>query len=244
MGSYPWDVSCWISSINIFEHRLRTTSWSCRPGNGQKAVSQNKTTEQLGELWAVLISPQPLRTQIIQRRSRAQHQHIYVSTVPWSELVRTKHRLGLRQLDYQRKQQNRKGKVLILISRCKVQGTHGCDCNSPCNWFDVNKHSLTTRLTVKPQTKPMCSFWFSSYAPIRNQTWKWTGYTTMIKCNFWIKTYLWSQSTECNFSALVKTKSCFVSRFLQRIFYNVCRGDANENQNLIIYCLYLSNVQE
>lgn len=66
-GSYPWDISCWISSINISEHRLRTTSWSCRSGNGQKAVSQNKTTEQLGELWAVLISPQPLRTQIIQR---------------------------------------------------------------------------------------------------------------------------------------------------------------------------------
>lgn len=218
MGSYPWDVSCWISSINIFEHRLRTTSWSCRPGNGQKAVFQNKTTEQLGELWAVLISPQPLRTQIIQRHSRAQHQHIYVSTVPWSELVRTKHRLGLRQLDYQRKQQNRKGKVLILISRCKVQGTHGCDRNSPCNWFDVNKHSLTTRLTVKPQTKPVCSFWFNSYTPIRNQTWKWTGYTTMIKHNFWIKTYSVVPKYRVQFQCSGQDKKLFCFKIFTKDF--------------------------
>lgn len=127
-GSYPWDVSCWISSFNIIEHRLSTTSWSFRPGNGQKAVSQNNTAEQLGELGAVLISSQPLRIQVMQRHSRA-HQHIYVFAVLWSELVKTKQRLGLRQPDYQRQQQKRMRKVCILISRCKIQGTRDCDHN-------------------------------------------------------------------------------------------------------------------
>lgn len=127
-GSYPWDVSCCISSLNIIEHRLSTISWSSRPGNRLKTVSQNNTAEQLGELGAALISSQPLRIQIVQRHSKA-HQHIDVSAVPQSELVRTKNRLGLKQLDCQRQQQNRMGKVCILISRSKVQGT--CDWTHP-----------------------------------------------------------------------------------------------------------------
>ena len=59
-------------------------------------------------------------------------------------------------------EQKVKRKVLVSISRCKVQGAADCDHNSPYNWLDANKHRLSIRLTVKPQTKPICSFWFSA----------------------------------------------------------------------------------
>lgn len=191
MGSHPWDVSRWISGLNITEYRLSTTSWCCRPGNGQKAGSQKHHPWAAGRIRSCAYLT-PATESSGHPKAQQAHLHVYASAVPQSRSVKMEHRLGLRQLNYQRQQQNKGWKVLALISRCKVQGAGDCGHNSPYNWLDINKHGLSIRFIEKPQTKPMHSFCFRSehFTHLyQKSNWKWTHYTMMRSNNFWIKPY-------------------------------------------------------